>query len=132
MRVYETSTDATGLRFGVVVSRFNHLISVRLLEGCTSELVRRGARADDLRAGTRDRTAEPTDKTATTDISPVPAPDTGALVEVNGDGSFTTITEGLDRPTSLEFIGNTAYVVTLTGEIWEIDGVSAPPYGVSP
>jgi len=48
MRVYETSTDATGLRFGVVVSRFNHLISVRLLEGCTAELVRRGARADDL------------------------------------------------------------------------------------
>jgi hypothetical protein len=24
-------------------------------------------------------------------------------------------------PTSLEFIGNTAYVVTLTGEIWNID-----------
>jgi hypothetical protein len=35
----------------------------------------------------------------------------------------------LDRPTSLEFIGNTAYVVTLTGEIWKIDGVSGRPYG---
>ncbi len=58
-------------------------------------------------------------------------PDTGALVEVNGDGTFTVITNGLDRPTSLEFIGNTAYVVTLTGEIWKIDGVSCPPYGVS-
>src|SRR5436190_762989 len=58
-------------------------------------------------------------------------PDTGALVEVNGDGTFTVITDGLDRPTSLEFIGNTAYVVTLTGEIWKIDGVSCPPYGVS-
>jgi hypothetical protein len=31
---------------------------------------------------------------------------------------------GLDRPTSFEFIGKTAYVVTLTGEIWKIDGVS--------
>ncbi len=58
-------------------------------------------------------------------------PNTGALVKVNGDGTFTVITDGLDRPTSLEFIGNTAYVVTLTGEIWKIDGVSGPPYGVS-
>src|SRR5437773_6505614 len=42
---------------------------------------------------------------------------TGALVKVNVDGTFTDITDGLDRPTSLEFIGNTAYFVTLTGEI---------------
>ena len=48
-------------------------------------------------------------------------------MKVNGDGTFTVITDGLDRPTSLEFIGNTAYVVTLTGEIWKIDGVSGPP-----
>ena len=57
--------------------------------------------------------------------------DTGSLVKVNGDGTFTVITDSLDQPTSLEFIGNTAYVVTLTGEIWKIDGVSCPPYGVS-
>jgi hypothetical protein len=50
-------------------------------------------------------------------------PNTGALVKVNGCGTFTVITEPLDRPTSLEFIGNTAYVVNLTGEIWKIDGV---------
>jgi hypothetical protein len=56
-------------------------------------------------------------------------PNTGALVKVNRDGTFTVITDGLDRPTSLEFIGDTAYVVTLTGEIWKIDGVSGPPYG---
>ena len=58
-------------------------------------------------------------------------PNTGALVKVNGDGTFTVITDSLDRPTSLEFIGNTAYVVTLGGEIWKIDDVSGPPYGVS-
>jgi len=51
-------------------------------------------------------------------------PNTGALVKVNVDGTFTVITDGLDRPTSLEFIGNIAYFVTLTGEIWKIDGVS--------
>ena len=53
-------------------------------------------------------------------------PYTGALVKVNEDGTFTVIMDGLDRPTSLEFIGNTAYFVTLTGEIWKIDGVSCP------
>jgi hypothetical protein len=50
-------------------------------------------------------------------------PNTGALVKVNGDGTFTAILDGLDRPTSLEFIRNTAYFVTLTGEVWKIDGV---------
>ena len=54
-------------------------------------------------------------------------PDTGSLVKVNGGGTFTVITDSLDQPTSLEFIGNTAYVVTLTGEIWKIDGVSCRP-----
>lgn len=54
-------------------------------------------------------------------------PNTGALVKVKGDGAFTVIKDGLDRPTSLELIGNTAYVVTLTGEIWKIDGVAGPP-----
>jgi hypothetical protein len=55
--------------------------------------------------------------------------DTGALVEVNGGGTFTVITDGLNQPTSLEFIGNTAYIITLTGEIWKIDGVSGRHYG---
>jgi hypothetical protein len=51
-------------------------------------------------------------------------PDTGALVKVNLNGTFSVVTEGLDRPTSLEFIGDTAYVVTLGGEIWKIADVS--------
>ena len=50
-------------------------------------------------------------------------PNTGLLVRVNRDGTFTTIKGGLDRPTSLKFIGNTAYVVTLAGEIWKIKDV---------
>ena len=57
------------------------------------------------------------------------APNTGSLVKVNGNGTFTVLADGLDRPTSLEFIGNTAYVVTLTGEIWKFDSVSGPPFG---
>lgn len=56
-------------------------------------------------------------------------PNTGSLVRVNRDGTFTTIKGGLDRPTSLKFIGNTAYVVTLPGEIWKIDHVGGGSFG---
>ncbi len=59
-------------------------------------------------------------------------PSTGSQVEVNRDGSFTVVMDGLNLPTSLEMIGNTAYVVTLAGEIWKIDDVSAPPFGLLP
>ena len=54
-------------------------------------------------------------------------PNTGSLVKVNDDGTFTQIIAGLDRPTSLEFINNTAYIVTLPGKIWTIEGVTCPP-----
>jgi hypothetical protein len=50
-------------------------------------------------------------------------PNTGALVEVGRDGTFTVVTKGLNQPTSMEFIGKTAYVVTLGGEIWVIKDV---------
>jgi hypothetical protein len=53
-------------------------------------------------------------------------PNTGALVEVTKDGTFDVVIDGLNQPTSLEFIWNTAYVVTLSGEIWRIDGISCP------
>ena len=47
--------------------------------------------------------------------------DTGSLVKVNKNGTFTTIVDGLDRPTSLEISGKTAFVVTLDGEVWKIN-----------
>jgi sugar lactone lactonase YvrE len=56
-------------------------------------------------------------------------PDTGSLLKVNRNGTFKTVADGLDRPTSLELIGNAAYVVTLTGEIWKLDGVACRSYG---
>ncbi len=46
MNIYPSRLDAAGLRFAVVVSRFNHLVSVRLLEGCTGALVARGAQSN--------------------------------------------------------------------------------------
>ena len=48
-------------------------------------------------------------------------PDTGSLVKTNDDGTFSTVVSGLNQPTSLEFIGNNAYVVGLNGEIWKIN-----------
>jgi 6,7-dimethyl-8-ribityllumazine synthase len=48
VKTYSASEDATGLRFAVVVSRFNHLISARLLDGCTAELLTRGAASHDV------------------------------------------------------------------------------------
>jgi hypothetical protein len=57
--------------------------------------------------------------------------DTGSLVKVNPNGTFRTIADELDQPTSLELVGTTAYVVTLGGEIWKIGNVSGPPYGKS-
>lgn len=48
MRTYPADCDASELRFGIVVSRFNHVVSLRLLEGCTAELERRGCRESDI------------------------------------------------------------------------------------
>ena len=54
-------------------------------------------------------------------------PDTGALVQATSEGTFATLVPGLNRPTSLELIGNAAYVITLGGEVWKIDKVSNRP-----
>ncbi|MGD8496619.1 MAG: ScyD/ScyE family protein [Gemmatimonadales bacterium] len=56
-------------------------------------------------------------------------PNTGALLRVDGQGGFTTVVDGLNQPTSVELIGNTAYVVTLAGDVVRIDHVARPPFG---
>jgi hypothetical protein len=55
--------------------------------------------------------------------------DTGRLVAVEDDGTMTPVVDGdgieivLDRPTSLEFRGTTAYVVSLTGVVYKIENI---------
>jgi len=44
----EGKLDATGLKFGIVVGRFNSFISERLLEGAVDALVRHGANDGDI------------------------------------------------------------------------------------
>ena len=56
-------------------------------------------------------------------------PNTGSLVKVNADGSFSTVLEGLNLPSSMEFKGNSAYIITLAGEVIEVDNVDGPPFG---
>ncbi len=52
------------------------------------------------------------------------SPNTGELVRVEPDGTFTTVVGDLDRPTSVEFIDEAAYVITLTGKVIKIDHIS--------
>lgn len=55
--------------------------------------------------------------------------DTGQLLRVNADGSMTVLVDELDRPTSMEFIGNSAFIVSLNGSIVVVEDVGAPPFG---
>ena len=48
MNVIAGKLDATGMRFAIVVARFNDFVAQRLLEGSVDALVRHGASADDL------------------------------------------------------------------------------------
>ena len=64
----------------------------------------------------------------TWDLPPTPenegkpaAPDTGRILRLDKRGRFAPVIEGLDRPTSLELIGDRAFVVTLTGKVLAID-----------
>jgi hypothetical protein len=56
-------------------------------------------------------------------------PDTGQLLRLRRDGSSTVVVDSLDRPTSLEFLGTTAFVVTLAGEVWRIPGMPCAVVG---
>ncbi|MBM4372866.1 MAG: 6,7-dimethyl-8-ribityllumazine synthase [Deltaproteobacteria bacterium] len=47
-RVIEGMLNAEGLSFAVVVARFNHVITDRLLEGALDALVRHGAQDEDI------------------------------------------------------------------------------------
>ncbi len=48
VRSFPANRNAEGLRFAIVVARFNHPISVRLLRGANETLVGRGAAPDDI------------------------------------------------------------------------------------
>ncbi len=48
MKIIQGELQAKGIRFGIVVSRFNDFITGKLLEGAIDALLRHGAKEDDL------------------------------------------------------------------------------------
>ena len=56
-------------------------------------------------------------------------PDTGRLLVVGPNGDLTPVVDGdgdelvLDRPTSVEFVESTGYVVSVTGVVYRVDGL---------
>lgn len=55
-------------------------------------------------------------------------PLTGSLMKLAGNGKLVEVAAGLNLPTSLEIIRDDAFVVTLTGEVWKLEGVIDPPF----
>ncbi len=47
-KIWEGNLLASGLRFGIVVSRFNEFMTQRLLEGALDALIRHGAKEEDI------------------------------------------------------------------------------------
>ena len=50
MKLRKGSQDATGLRFGIVVAKFNKFVTSKLLSAYVEELTRQGVKADDIEA----------------------------------------------------------------------------------
>jgi 6,7-dimethyl-8-ribityllumazine synthase len=48
MKVFQGELQAKGLKFAIIVSRFNDFITGKLLEGAVDGLVRHGAREEDI------------------------------------------------------------------------------------
>lgn len=48
MKLRKGSHDATGLRFGIVVSKFNKFVTSKLLSSCAVALTKHGVKAEDI------------------------------------------------------------------------------------
>ena len=48
MKTYEGKLDARGMKFGIVIARFNEFISEKLLTGCLDGLSRHGAEEENI------------------------------------------------------------------------------------
>ncbi|MEX2225164.1 MAG: ScyD/ScyE family protein [Dehalococcoidia bacterium] len=68
-----------------------------------------------------------------TDTSPDGDPFSGKILTLAGS-TLTPLVTGFMLPTSLDFSGDTAYVTTLLGEVWQIEDFSTvePPPAVQP
>ena len=52
-------------------------------------------------------------------------PPPGRLLRWNADSTFDVLVNGITLPTSVNFSGDTAYITSLTGDVLQVEGVSA-------
>jgi hypothetical protein len=52
------------------------------------------------------------------------SPNTGMLMRADRHGQFQPVVSRLDRPTTVELIGDKAFVVTITGKVFRITGLN--------
>ncbi|MGE3794511.1 MAG: ScyD/ScyE family protein [Dehalococcoidia bacterium] len=52
-------------------------------------------------------------------------PFSGKVLLVREDGTFGTLVANLTMPTTLEIVGDTAFVTTMSGDVWRIDNISS-------
>lgn len=101
------------------------LLAVDIATGDADEVATGVSYIIDVEEGPRGQLYALSFGTEPTDPEGPPAePFSGKLLLVNDDGTFSALVEGLLLPTSLEFVGETAFITTLAGEVWKIDDVT--------
>jgi len=56
-------------------------------------------------------------------------PNSGELLRVNDNGTFSVVADALNLPTSVDVVKDTAFIVALGGEVWKVTGVSGHDHG---
>lgn len=52
-------------------------------------------------------------------------PFSGKLLLVRDNGTFGILVANLTMPTSLDILGDTAFITTMTGDVWRVDNISS-------
>jgi hypothetical protein len=110
------------------------LVSIAVPSGATTNVAGGFAQLIDVENGPDDTTYAL--QFGSTDTSPEGDPFSGKILRLEG-ATLTPLVTGFMLPTSLDFSGDTAYVTTLLGEVWQIEDFSTvepppPPTAVPP
>jgi hypothetical protein len=98
----------------------SHVVSVAVPGGAVTQLASGPASMIDVTFGPDDRTFVLQFSDYVEDETAPPSP-TGRIYELEGT-TLTLLVDGFVLPTSLNFDGDTAYVTSLTGQVWQIEG----------
>jgi hypothetical protein len=101
----------------------SHVVSVASPSGAVTELASGPASMIDVSIGPDGNTYVLQFSDFVEDESAPPSP-TGRIYQLEGS-TLTLLVDGLVLPTSLNFSGDTAYVTTLIGDVWQIEDFSS-------